>query len=72
MKRKKEQGFIEHMLDESLFGNDDKTTRFRRYKNLLRQPRHQTSRLHLRNNPYPEGHFRSYGECRQKSYHLED
>lgn len=61
--QKKEQEFAERMLDKLLSGYDDETTRLRRYKNLPRQPRHQISRLHLRNNPYPEGHPRSYCEC---------
>ena len=50
-KHKKEQEFTEHMLDKLLSGNNDKTTRFRRYKNLPLQPHHQISHLHLRNNP---------------------
>ncbi len=62
-KHKKEQEFTEHMLDKLLSGDNDKTTRFRRYKNLPLQPHHQISHLHLRNNPYPEGHPRSCGEC---------
>ena len=37
--------------------------RFRRCKNLLHQPRHQTDYLNLRNNPYPEDHLRSCCEC---------
>lgn len=37
--------------------------RFRRYKNLQHQPRHQTGHPHLENNPYREGHPRSCGEC---------
>ena len=52
------------MLDKLLSGDNDKTTRFRRYKNLLLRPHHQISHLHLRNNPYPEGHPRSCGELR--------
>lgn len=49
--RKKGQEFTEYMLDKLLSGYDNETTRLRRYKNLPRQPRHQISRLHLRNNP---------------------
>ena len=64
----KEQQFTEHMLDKLLFGYGDKTTQLRRYKNLQRQPRHQISRLHLRNNPYLEGHPRSCGECPRMSF----
>ena len=62
-KHKKEQEFTEHMLDKLLSGDNDKTTRFRRYKNLPLQSHHQISHLHLRNNPYPEGHPRSCSEC---------
>lgn len=60
---RKKQEFTERMSDKLLQGNGNKTTRFRRYKNLLHQLRQQTSRLHLRNNPYPEDHLRSCGEC---------
>ena len=42
---------LPNILDKLLSGYDDETTRLRRYKNLPRQPRHQISRLHLRNNP---------------------
>ena len=42
--------------------------RFRRCKNLLHQPRHQTDYLNLRNNPYPEDHLRSCCECPKMSY----
>lgn len=48
------------MSDELLVGYDDKTMLFRRYKNLQHRLRHQISRLHLRNNPYREGHPRSF------------
>ena len=71
-KHKKEQEFTEHMLDKILSGNNDKTTRFRRYKNLPRQPRHQISRIRLRNNPCPEGHPRSCGGCPRMSSLLVD
>lgn len=40
-----------------------KTKRFRKDKILLRRIRHRQSRLHLGNNPYQEGHRRSYREC---------
>ena len=53
---KREQEFTKQMSDKLLPEYDDKTTRFRRYKNLPRQPRHQISRPRLRNNPYPEVH----------------
>ena len=56
------------MLDKLLLEQEDKTTRVRRYKNLLRQPRHQTDHLHLKNNPYREDHPRSYGECPRMSF----
>ncbi len=49
---------------------DDKMTWTRRYKNLPHQPRHQRSHLHLRNNPYREGHPRSCGECPRMSFLL--
>ncbi len=49
------------MLDKLLFWNNNETTRLRRYKNLLHQPRHQISRLHLRNNPYREAPNVFYG-----------
>ena len=62
-KQKEEQEFTGRMFDKLSFGYDDETTRLRRYKNLPRQPRHQISRLHLRNNPYPEGHPHSYCKC---------
>ena len=67
LRREKEQEFTKHMLDKLLSGNNDRTTRFRRYKNLPLQPRHQISRLHLRNNPYQEGHPRSCGVCPRMS-----
>ena len=64
----KGQEFTEHMLDKLLSGHDNKTIQIRRYKNLQHQPRHQISHLHLRNNPYREGHPRSCGECPQMSF----
>ena len=67
LKLQKNQASIEHMLDKCLIGHDDKMTRFRRYKNLQYLPHHQISHLHLRNNPYREGHPRSYGECPRMS-----
>ena len=65
---KKEQEFIEHTLDKLLYGYDDKMTWLRRYKNLLHPPHHQICHLHLRNNPYQEGHPRSCGECPRMSF----
>lgn len=38
------------MLDKFLSEYDNETTRLRKYKNFLSQPRHQISRLHLTNN----------------------
>ena len=43
------------MSDKLLFGYDNKTIRLRRYKNLQRQPRQQTSRLHLSLDVIPSG-----------------
>ena len=63
----KEQEFTKQMSDKLLPEYDNKTTRFRRYKNLPRQPRHQISHLRLRNNPYREGHPSSCGECPRMS-----
>ena len=55
---------IEHLLNQQGNGHDNRTmVRFRRYKNLLLQTNRQKGRLHSENNPYPEGHPRSYGEC---------
>ena len=66
---KKERMFIEHTLDKHAFGYDNKTFgRIRRYRNLLRQNHRQMDHLHLRNNPYPEDHPRSYGECPRMSF----
>lgn len=61
---KKKHMFIEHMLDRTVF-QEHKTDGqgFRRYKSLLLQNRHQMGCLHLRNNPYREGHPFAYGEC---------
>ena len=69
---KREQEFTKQMSDKLLPEYDDKTTRFRRYKNLPRQPRHQINRLHLRNNPYQEVHPRSCGGCPRMSALLVD
>ena len=60
---------IEHMLNQQGNGHDNRTmVRFRRYKNLLLQTNRQKGRLHSENNPYPEGHPRSYGECPRMSF----
>ncbi len=68
----KEQEFTKRMSDKLLPEYDNKTTRFRRYKNLPRQPRHQINRPRLRNNPCPEVHPRSCGECPRMSSLLVD
>ena len=45
--------------------HDKEMALVKRYKNLLHQPHRKISHLHLRNNPYPEVHLRSYCECPQ-------
>ena len=57
---RKKHMFTEHMLDKHVSEHEDKTVLyFRRYKNLPHQPRHQTSRFHLTNNPYRDAWLHS-------------
>lgn len=65
---KEKHMFTEHMLDRyvfQVFKTDGQG--FRKYKNLPLQNRRQMGHLHLRNNPYQEGHPRSCGECPRMS-----
>ena len=65
---KEQRMFIEHTLDRYVFkGHKTDGQGFRRYKNLPLQNRRQMGHLHLRNNPYQEGHPRSCGECPRMS-----